>query len=122
MRLPMVQKAFGVYDKAFLTPVEWRQEQHLIARMTLNKLIVQESVTILDSALHVKQLGTLHTPMLLFVSDGSVQKNWREDYQAFLSRAPHGKLVFLDCSHMMHNEQADEITEIAKIWLRQQNI
>lgn len=116
-RLPLFCTLCGVNDKDSLTKEEWTQEKYLIARNALNKMIVAESTKILDSALKVKALGPLHIPMLLFVSDGKVLKNWLEEYQVFLTTESNAKLVQLDCGHMMHNTHAAQITTQSKEWI-----
>lgn len=116
-RLSFLQKAAGIYDKPFLSSEEWKQEKFLIAKMTLNKNIAQESTTILDDAMRVKNNDALNIPMLLFVSDGKVQKHWIEDYKKYISQEQNAELVELGCGHMLHNYCADIIAAKTKSWL-----
>ena len=91
--------------------------KYLIARNTLNKTVVAESIYIPESALKLKALGALNIPMLLFVSDGKVLKNWLEVYQAFLENEPKATKVQLDSGHLMHNTHAEQITAQSKEWI-----
>lgn len=116
-RLPLIHSAAGVNDKGSLPEEEWEQEKYLIARNTLNKMIVMESTTILEGALKVKSMGVLDIPMLLFVSDGTVMKHWLEHYHAFLKNENRARMVELDCGHMMHNSRAEKIVCEAKTWI-----
>ena len=116
-RIPLVQKAANMYDKPFLSPEDWEQEKYLIAKTTLNKNIAQESATILDDAIRVKNNGALNIPMLLFVSDGKIQKHWIDDYKKFMLQEQKAELIELDCGHMMHNYCSDVIVSKTKHWL-----
>lgn len=109
-RFSIVQKAAGVYDANVLTSTEWQQEKYLIHKMTFNRMIYEEATTILTSATLVKNIGIPKTPMLLFVSDGTVQKGWIDNYKKYISMAPNAKMVELKCGHMMHNYCAEVIT------------
>ena len=116
-RIPLVQKAANMYDKSFLSSEEWKQEKYLIAKMTLNENIAQESAKILDDAIRVKNNGALNIPMLLFVSDGKIQKHWIDDYKRYLLQEQNAELIELDCGHMMHNFRSDTIASKTKQWL-----
>ena len=116
-RLTFIQKYAGVYDMKFLSPEEWKQEKYIIAKMSLNKMILNESTEILNSALIVKKLGVIKIPMLLFVSNGKFEKNWIHTYRKYMENTPNAKMIEVDCGHMMHNYCADSIAITAKEFL-----
>lgn len=92
-----------------LTSTEWQQEKYLIHKMTFNSMIYEEAAAILTSALMVKNIGIPKTPMLLFVSDGTVEKGWIDHYKKNISVAPNAEMIELECGHMMHNYCAEII-------------
>lgn len=116
-RLTLMQKVAGIYDKSSLSDREWHQEKYLIHKMTLNKMIFMESASIFDSAMFVKRYGVPEIPILFFISDGSIQKGWIEAYYKFIEDAPKAKVIELDCGHMMHIQQAEKISLVAKDFL-----
>lgn len=118
-RLTSLHKATGVYDVNALSSEDWQQEKYLINKMTLNKMIYKEATDILESAKSVKNAGVPSTPMLLFVSDGKVQKGWIDYYKQYIELAPNAKMVQLNCGHMMHNYCAEEITSTAKEFIKE---
>lgn len=112
-RFSIVQKAAGVYDANVLTRTEWQQEKYLIHKMTFNSMIYEEAAAILASATLVKNIGVPKTPMLLFVSDGTVGKGWIDHYKKYISIAPNAEMIELKCGHMMHNYCAEVIAGTA---------
>lgn len=86
--MPIIQKAAGIYDKVSLSKQEWQQEKYLIHKMTLNKMIYEESVTVLANARLVQVIGIPATPMLLFVSDGKIEKGWIDNYKRYIKEKP----------------------------------
>lgn len=117
-RLPVFQKATGVYDAAALSSEEWQQEKYLIHKMTLNRMIYEEAREILKSSMEVKKAGAPTVPMLLFVSDGKVQKGWINHYNEYIAMASNAEMVPLDCGHMMHNHCDEMIASIVKEYIK----
>lgn len=108
-RFAIIQKAAGVYDANVLSSSEWQQEKYLIHKNTFNKMTYEEAAAISTSAALVKNIGVPKTPMLLFVSDGTVGKEWIDIYKKYISTAPNAKMIELKCGHMMHNYCAEAI-------------
>lgn len=116
-RSPFLQKKLGIHDADTLPENEWYQEKLLIHKMALNPMIFQESRNILAGARQVQSGEFPKQPILCFISDGKVTKDWIKNYRDYAKTADNVTSIELSCGHMLHNYEAEKIVRIAKQFL-----
>ncbi|MCM1210312.1 MAG: alpha/beta hydrolase [Blautia sp.] len=89
---------------------------------TATVTMINETECVKENAKKVKRMGVPQLPMLLFISDGSGSTGfdkeiWRKIPIEYLSQAPNGNYVELDCPHYVHDYEFDAISEDMKAFL-----
>ncbi len=82
---------------------------------TLNRTMLDEMLTIRESAAKVAAGESPDVPMLLFVSNGEDTgfggEEWREMQRNFAAAHPDRELILLDCGHYVHDFAYETIAE-----------
>ena len=91
-----------------LTEKEKQLYMELFHEKTYNTTVINEGVGIFKSAETVAAGRKIEVPMLLFVSNGNggtgfKTEKWRAPYRKLISNNPNGRIVELDCPHMMQD-------------------
>lgn len=118
-RLPLLITLLGIYNKNELSKKELLQLKYLTNKMAINQSVYNETLHVLENARMIKNTEYFQTPMLLFLSDGTVLKDWIKDCQDFACRAMNASAIELGCSHMMHNDCTEKIVDKTKEFLMQ---
>jgi len=116
-RLPFLKTLLGVYNKNDLSKKELLQLKYLTNKMAINQSVYNETLHVLKNARMIKNAEYFKTPMLLFLSDGSVLKDWIKNSLGFANRVRNASTIELGCSHMMHNDCAQQIADKTKEFL-----
>ncbi len=138
INLPMIQLGKFAADMGITRWVKGLAESDAIKYGTLNKqekewykvifyrrtatiTMINEVKQVKSNAARVGEKGMLHTPILIFSSDGQGTgwnpEEWRGFQKDFLTKCENGSLIPLDCSHYVHDIEYKRISEEIILYL-----
>lgn len=103
---------FASVSDVGLTAEEYRQNQLLVARNSLNGDVYEECRVVEQNANTVDALGVPECPMLMFTTDLNKQgdyETWAAAQDDFAKAASQCRQVHLECGHELHHERPQEI-------------
>ena len=109
----------GIYplDTTDLTTEEIQQQKYLMHRNAVNKDYLLEGEIVYDNAQVVAKNELPSTSILLFVSDGIGIGDYWIPCQERFAEENDAKVVYLNCSHYVHNYEYESISEKSKEFL-----
>jgi pimeloyl-ACP methyl ester carboxylesterase len=116
-RLPFLMSSLGADNKKQLKKPEAMQQRYLNNKMCINKDVYNEMTCATENAKLINDAGDFHIPMLFFLSDGKMLKDWIKSSQTFIRKLNSASAIELGCSHNMQNDCPDLIAEYTKEFL-----
>ncbi|HZK34084.1 MAG TPA: alpha/beta hydrolase [Bacillota bacterium] len=84
-------------------------------KRTASKTMLNEVEEIKNNAAIVNKGGIVGVPTLMFCSNGNGtgwdEEEWKSYQYDFIEQKENGELIYLDCSHYIHNHEYEEIAK-----------
>lgn len=98
-----------------LTDDEKELYKIIFYRRTLSTVMINEVIEVKNNAKKVSEKYIPKIPILMFTSNGVgtgwSEDNWKSIQKEFIKEFGSGKIIYLDCSHYIHNIEYEKIAE-----------
>lgn len=106
-----------------LTDDEKKLYKTIFYRRTATSTMINEALEVKNNAKKVSKNSMPNIPILMFASNGVgtgwSKKDWRNIQETAIKEFENGEMVYLDCSHYVHNIEYKKIAEASISFIEQ---